>query len=131
MIHSEYTRRKHLSKDVNELVTSMIAVSDISENELKFINDNLSYFKRNLQDMGFHQFNSSHDLYEISQFAYSFYDLVEKYEISKKISLSLDKFDEMLRTLHRIIKQSLQLQFILDNMEKSRVQKEAFTNMKY
>jgi hypothetical protein len=58
MIHSEYTRRKHLSKDVNELVTSMIAVSDISENELKFINDNLSYFKRNLQDMGFHQFNS-------------------------------------------------------------------------
>jgi hypothetical protein len=131
MIHSEYTRRKHLSKDVNELVTSMIAVSDISEDELKFINDNLSYFKRNLQDMGFHQFNSSHDLYEISQFAYSFYDLVEKYEISKKISLSLDKFDEMLRTLHRIIKKSLQLQFILDNMEKSRVQKEAFTNMKY
>ena len=131
MIHSEYRRRKHLSKDVNELVTSMIAVSDISEDELKFINDNLSYFKRNLQDMGFHQFNSSHDLYEISQFAYSFYDLVEKYEISKKISLSLDKFDEMLRTLHRIIKQSLQLQFILDNMEKSRVQKEAFENMKY
>jgi hypothetical protein len=131
MIHSEYRRRKHLSKDVNELVTSMIAVSDISEDELKFINDNLSYFKRNLQDMGFHQFNSSHDLYEISQFAYSFYDLVEKYEISKKISLSLDKFDEMLKTLHRIIKQSLQLQFILDNMEKSRVQKEAFENMKY
>jgi hypothetical protein len=109
----------------------MIAVSDISDDELKFINDNLSYFKRNLQDMGFHQFNSTHDLYEISQFAYNFYDLVEKYEISKKISLSLDKFEEMLHTLHRIIKQSLQLQFILDNMEKSRVQKEAFTNMKY
>jgi hypothetical protein len=70
-------------------------------------------------------------LYEISQFAYNFYDLVEKYEISKKISLPLDKFEEMLHTLHRIIKQSLQLQFILDNMEKSRVQKEAFTNMKY
>jgi len=130
MMHTEFIRRNHLSKDVNGLVSAMIAVSDISEDKLTFINDNLSYFKRNLQDMSFHKFSNEHELYEVYLFSNELYDLVEKYEISKKVKLPLDKFDLFLDTLHRIMKLSLQMQYSIDNLEKRRVQIEAFANMK-
>ena len=100
MIGTEYKRRQHLSKEINSIVSVMSAISNLDDVDILWINDNLSYFKRNLLDMTFHKIDNDSSLYHVSEFAF-----------------------EQMET-------SFKYQYYLNDMEKRRVQHDAYTNMK-
>ncbi len=126
MINSEYKRRQHLSKEVNAIVASMAAISKLPDEDTVWINDKLSYFKRNMLDMAFHKIDTDNQLYTVSNFAYELYNLAEKYEITKKIKLPTEKFDKFLSLLKVNMDISFKNQYHLDDMEKYRVQTTSF-----
>ena len=130
MIGTEYKRRQHLSKEVNNIVNVMSAISNLEDEDLLWINDKLSYFKRNLLDMAFHKINNDSPIYQVSQFGFELYNLAEKYELSKKIKMSPDKFDKFLFLLKEQMETSFRYQYYLNDMETKRIQIEAFSNMK-
>ena len=130
MIGTEYKRRQHLSKEINSIVSVMSAISNLDDVDILWINDNLSYFKRNLLDMTFHKIDNDSSLYHVSEFAFEFYNLAEKYEFSRKIKMSADKFDRFLLFLKEQMETSFKYQYYLNDMEKRRVQHDAYTNMK-
>jgi hypothetical protein len=130
MINTEYKRRQHLSKEVNSIVNVMSAISNLEDEDLLWINDKLSYFKKNLLDMSFHKINNDSAIYQVSQFGFELYNLAEKYELSKKIKMSPDKFDKFLFLLKEQMEISFKYQYYLNDMEIKRIQIEAFSNMK-
>jgi len=127
MINSEHKRRQHLSREVNSIVSAMIAISKLPDSDTIWINDKLSYFKRNMLDMSFNTFETSNPLNDISKFAYEIYNVAEKYEISKKISLPTEKFDTFLLLLKKQMEDSFKYQYLLDDMERARVSRDAFS----
>ena len=126
MIGTEYKRRQHLSKEINSIVSIMSAISNLDDIDILWINDNLSYFKRNLLDMTFHKIGNDNALYHISEFGFEFYNLAEKYEFSKKLKMPADKFDKFLLFLKEQMETSFKYQYYLNDMEKRRVQNDAF-----
>jgi hypothetical protein len=126
MIGTEYKRRQHLSKEINSIVSVMSAISNLDDIDILWINDNLSYFKRNLLDMTFHKIGTDNPIYQVSEFAFEFYNLAEKYEFSKKLKMPADKFDKFLLFLKEQMEASFKYQYYLNDMEKRRVQNEAF-----
>ena len=126
MIGTEYKRRQHLSKEINSIVSIMSAISNLDDIDILWINDNLSYFKRNLLDMTFHKIGNDSPIYQISEFGFEFYNLAEKYEFSKKLKMPADKFDKFLLFLKEQMEISFKYQYYLNDMEKRRVQNDAF-----
>jgi superfamily I DNA/RNA helicase len=126
MIGTEYKRRQHLSKEINSIVSVMSAISNLDDIDILWINDNLSYFKRNLLDMTFHKIGNDNPIYQVSEFGFEFYNLAEKYEFSKKLKMPADKFDKFLLFLKEQMETSFKYQYYLNDMEKRRVQNDAF-----
>jgi superfamily I DNA/RNA helicase len=126
MIGTEYKRRQHLSKEINSIVSVMSAISNLDDIDILWINDNLSYFKRNLLDMTFHKIGNDSPIYQVSEFGFEFYNLAEKYEFSKKLKMPTDKFDKFLLFLKEQMETSFKYQYYLNDMEKRRVQNDAF-----
>ena len=126
MIGTEYKRRQHLSKEINSIVSVMSAISNLDDVDILWINDNLSYFKRNLLDMTFHKIDTDSPIYQISEFGFEFYNLAEKYEFSRKIKMSTDKFDRFLLFLKEQMETSFKYQYYLNDMETKRVQIQSF-----
>jgi hypothetical protein len=126
MIGSENKRRQHLSKEVNSIISAMSAISNLPDEDIIWINDKLSYFKRNLLDMSFHKIQSDSSLYKVSEFGFELYNLAEKYEFTKKIKMPVDKFDKFLLVLKETMETSFKYQYLLDDMEMRRVQIDAF-----
>lgn len=130
MINTEYKRRQHLNKEINSIVSAMSAISNLEDEELVWINDKLSYFKKNLLDMAFHKIESNSPIHQVSEFGFELYNLAEKYELSKKIKMSPDKFDKFLLVLKEQMETSFKYQYYLNDMETKRIQIDAFSNMK-
>ena len=126
MIGTEYKRRQHLSKEINSIVSVMSAISNLDDIDILWINDNLSYFKRNLLDMTFHKIGTDSPIHQVSEFGFEFYNLAEKYEFSKKLKMPADKFDKFLLFLKEQMETSFKYQYYLNDMEKRRVQNDAF-----